>query len=483
MSSALDRLAMRGVSAPGERGIDIPLAKIRFDPTQPRKAYRHLDGQVAEKDEAYIAELAKTIEENGLIQAITVQEQGDGSYLVVVGECRTRAHLLLGKPTIRAVVRNDLTNASRRLLYQIVENVTRQKLTDQELAESIQKLKEGGDGVEPLSQVQIAKILGKSEGWVSRFVKYGDEELQRLWVKSGIADSVEHVYRLSILPSAMQVDIRRRVELPEDDVEWLAKPLGRDTIDKFTKQAKIEKAGKKKDVKPVHSVAPKQDSTLTSTAVDSGASGGVSEVDDAGSGFGPITGPDGDRGWLGNTLNGVSKVGETITDTEDVAGCSETDGTSDSFLQSVQPDAQLQAQALATAVMDAHSVTEPKGAASLASAKGGYSLPEEARAAILGSTGVASSSSGGQGASAQPKQAPVNCRVPMGSVVALLDVLKANEAMNGALDAVQCELTIPGPLAQLIANELSGMIVDHKDVPSLMQRQLVRLGQAPTLKH
>src|ERR1035441_6207135 len=72
-----------------ERGIDIPLNKIRFDTTQPRKAFHHLDGRIAEKDEAYIEELAQSIQKNSLIQAITVQEVGDGTYSVVVGECRT----------------------------------------------------------------------------------------------------------------------------------------------------------------------------------------------------------------------------------------------------------------------------------------------------------------------------------------------------------------------------------------------------------
>ena len=476
MSSALDRLAKRGVSAPGERGIDIPLAKIRFDPTQPRKAYRHLDGRVAEKDEAYIEELAQTIEENGLIQAITVQEMGDGTYLVVVGECRTRAHLLLGKETIRAVVRNDLTNTSRRLLYQIVENVTRQKLTDQELAESIQKLKEGGDGMEPMTQVQIAKTLGKSEGWVSRFVKYGDEELQRLWVKSGIADSVEHLYRLSILPSAMQVDIRRRVELQEDDPEWLAKPLGRDTIDKLTKEAKLGKAKKKgamdvphvapvAPVAPVAHAAPVQSSApVQSIAQEQGAAPGddfIADVTSAGSGG--VSGP-GSDGWT-HSVNGVAEG----------KGSAPSSGAVQEMGDGLAADVAAQAQALSAAVVDAHGASQGAGPSAAAVEQKKYFLPEEARAAILGSTGLAVSPTGVDGK--VEKQAPVNCRVPMGSVVALLDVLNSNSAMKSAVNVVQCDLNIPGALAQLIANELAGMIVDQKEVASLMQRELVRLGQ------
>ena len=463
MSSALDRLAMRGVSAPGERGIDIPLAKIRFDPNQPRKAYRHLDGRVAEKDEAYIAELAQTIEENGLIQAITVQEMGDGTYMVVVGECRTRAHLLLEKPTIRAVVRNDLTNASRRLVYQVVENVTRHKLSDQELAESIQILIKGSDGVEPMSQVQIAKMLGKSEGWVSRFVRYGDEELQRLWVKSGIADSVEHLYRLSILPSAMQVDIRRRVELPEDDPEWLAKPLGRDTVERLTKEAKAGKAAKKKGATdtapaaPIHS-APGQSVVAGMTGAPGGQEVGAPAAQlgsgQAANANDPSTGSD---GWA-HAVNGVAQEHATMP-------------SSSAGVDSV-------GQALGAAVVSAHESAErAPGPATATAEKKVYSLPDDARAAILGSTGSAASQNVSKEDAAAQKQAPVNCRVPLSSVVALLNVLKSNEAMQGSVNVVQCDLNIPGSLAQLIANEIAGMIVDQKEVASLMQRELVKLGQ------
>jgi len=460
MSSALDRLAKRGVSAPGERGIDIPLDKIRFDPTQPRKAFHHLDGRVAVSDEEYIAELAKTIEENGLIQAITVQEMADGTYLVVVGECRTRAHLLLGKPTIRAVVRNDLTNASRRLLYQIVENVTRQKLTDQELAESIQKLKEGGDGVEPMSQVQIAKVLGKSEGWVSRFVKFGDEELQRLWVKSGIVDSVEHLYRISILPSAVQVDIRRRVELPPDDAEWLEKPLRRDVIEMFAKEAK---ASKKKDVQP----AP---ASLSGNAAPA-FGGGVSNLSSGGA-------PGDSGGGVAAIDAGASSSAAPTTDgwTHSVNGVSTEQGASDGG-SSGPMDEKAQGEALAAAVVHGNTPAAPASdASSSGHSKGTYQLPEDARAAILGAAGQVSPLVESSGGAPEVVQAPVNCRVPMAKVVALLETLKSDEAMREALHSVQCELNIPGALAQLIANQLAGIIVDRKEIPALMQRELMKLG-------
>lgn len=422
MSSALDKLGKRALEKPatGVREIEILLEKIRFDSTQPRKAFHPLDGRIAEKDEAYIAELAQTIDKNGLIHAITVEEVGDGTYRVVVGECRTRAHLLLGKKTIRAVVRNDLTSRSKRLIYQLVENVGRQDLTDAELAETIRELMKGGEDMEPMTQVQIAETMGKSEGWVSRFVKFGDEELQRLWIKTGIADTVEKVYRLSILPKATQVDIQRRVELPEGDIERLEKPLNRSVIDELAREAKI---GKKQ--------APQ---TQDKPGNEDGQSGRQSFVQDPGA-------AGGGREGEGQSSDAIDQALKTMA-SEGRQG---------------KPSA--------------HGAETPSG-----SGTDKYQLPDDARAELLGSLPAASSAAGaGAGGVRETIQPPVNCRVSVSSVISLLGALKSNKKVLSAIDNVQCSLNIPGPLAQLIANELTGIIVDQKEVPAIVQMELSKL--------
>lgn len=416
MSSALDKLAKRATPMTGGREIEIPLGKIRFDPTQPRKAFHHLDGRVDEKDEAYIQELAQTIKVNGLIEAITVSEVGDGTYLLIVGECRTRAHLLLGKDTIRGVVRNDLTSRSKRLIYQLAENVNRKDLTDQDLAESIRELMAGVEGSEPMSQVLIAEAFGKSEGWVSRFVKFGDEELQRLWVKSGIADTVEKVYRLSILPKAAQVDILRRVDLPKRDPEWLAKPLNRTVIDELARDAKIAKRDGPKSAPPAEPGAASAQP--------------LASAPDAG----------------GAKNNGVAS----------------DDAVGQAFARSAtQTRAQLDADDKAPATVIA---------------SGGYKLPAGAREALLGSVSTSSEGVPAHGSEKrEAMQSPVNCRVSVSTLIALVDVLKSSAEMRGAVDRVQCDLNIPGPLAQLIANQLTGVIVDRKEVPAIVQMELAKL--------
>jgi ParB family transcriptional regulator, chromosome partitioning protein len=63
----------------------IKLADIYGNPNQPRRRF----------DAEGLAELAGSIEMNGLVQPITVRKDDDGRYMIVAGERRYRAHRLL----------------------------------------------------------------------------------------------------------------------------------------------------------------------------------------------------------------------------------------------------------------------------------------------------------------------------------------------------------------------------------------------------
>ncbi len=425
MSSTMDRLRKRAVAAQtgAEREVLIPLDKLKFDPTQPRKAYHALDGRVSAEASAYIEELAASIKENGLIEPITVQEQGDGTYLVVVGECRTRAHLHLGMPTIRATVRNDLINPARRLIYQIAENVNRQDLTDEELALSIKLLLENGNDGKPMRQAEVAAHLGKSEGWVTRFVKFGDEELQRVWVKSGIVDSVEKLYRLSLLPKPVQMDILRRVELPEGDPEHYEKPLNRNLIDDLTREVKNAKSRE---------------------AFRSGAVPPL-PVESATSGTGQATGQP--------TASGSEPGGHVVGD-----------NVIDLAVQEILQKQHAESTGAASSVAGTESTSAGK-----------YALSEEARQKLLSDATIDTQ----QGASLTAedlRQAPVHCRVSVKNMEALLKLLEEDQGTLDSARSIRCDLVIPGGLAGQIANKLAGVIVDEQEVPAVVQSQLVMLG-------
>lgn len=419
----MDRLAKRAAAAPkgADSEILIPLDKLKFDPTQPRKAFHALDGRVAQKDEEYIQELAATIKENGLVQSITVQEQGDGTYLVVIGECRTRAHLLLGLTHIRATVRNDLTNRSRRLINQLTENVSRKDLSDEELALSIRVLLAGDADNKPMKQVEIAKQLGVGEGTITRLVRFGDEELQRVWFIPGIVDSKENLYQVSILPKTVQMEILTRVGLPEGDVNRLEKPLTRKEIETLTRDAKIakirERSGGYEPSAPIEPVPTNSDVPLDNHDMFVPPSGGV----------------------VGDNAIDLA-LQEAV-----IAGREDGDDVS-------------------------------KRPSEFTPAKE-YSLPDDVRLALLSGNSVDDDLSSSM-TSGEVNLAPVHCRVSIGNMESLLKVLEAAED-QGALDSarnIRCELIIPSVLAGKIANHLAGVIVADQEVPAVVQNELVKLG-------
>jgi ParB/RepB/Spo0J family partition protein len=396
----------------GGKIVAIPLDRIRFDPTQPRQAFHHPDGQVAEDDEKAVQELADSIKSQGLIHPITVQPIGDGTHRVVVGERRTRAHLLLGRNTIPAKIRADLTDTKRKLIYQLAENVNRQDLTDAEMARSIRNLMEGKGEEAPMTQSQIAKSLGKSEGWVSRYVKFGDEEQQRLWIHTGIADTVEKLYRLSVLPMPVQADIQRRVRLPRHHPERLAKPLNRNVIDDLARVAKLARAAS------THAT--------------------------------PVFPPGATSARL-PTRSGKAATREDATDFE-----------SAQLAQMAQAGREWAAES-AAGRKKAHTtlVSESSGSTR-------YTLPAADRAAILAAANV--TLQGSPRANAQP---PVTVRVPVSSLQKLLRKLEAED--RHALAGVQLSMNLPGPLAERIANVLAGVMVDPSEVPAVVQTELVKL--------
>ena len=405
------------------REAEIPLNKIVFDKTQPRSDFHHADGQVAPEAQLTLEELADSIRANDLISPITVESIGDGTYRVLVGERRTRAHLLIGKTTIRAIINDSLADADpkKRLLYQMAENVNRDDLSEMDMASKIRLLMDGQEGSPALTQTQIAKELGKSEGWVSRYVRYGDEEMQRLWLKTGIADSVENLYRLSVLPKAVQVDIQRRVALDSKDPEYMPVPLSRTVIDGFSKEAKQAK---------------KSARLIDAKAASEGAAAG------------PVMAPTPQTQHL-------SQSG--LTD----------EAQSPSLLQS---DKDGISQRLTEMAADGQQAAEQRASVStppvISDTGEGYKLSAQGRADILGKAQVAISDS----SSVQP---PVNVRTQMASLQTLLASL--DEEMVKDLKSVPLSLTLPGPLAQRIANALAGMIVEPTEVPSVVQNEMAKL--------
>ena len=144
---------MFGASADLPRIIELDLDKIQPNPNQPRKIF----------DETSLRELADSIEATGLLQPILVKPIDGlaGTYEIVAGERRFRAHGILGRTTIAAVIANGNTDE-----IAIVENVQREDLKPMELAESLDRLMQ----THGYTQEVVAKVIGKARSTVTELL-------------------------------------------------------------------------------------------------------------------------------------------------------------------------------------------------------------------------------------------------------------------------------------------------------------------------
>lgn len=133
---------------------EIPLARIRRNPYQPRQA---LDREALER-------LAESIAQHGVLQPVVVSETLDG-YQLVAGERRVRAAELAGLDRIPAVIRH--TAGRERLELALIENIQRADLNAIEEANAYRQLiDEFG-----LGQEEIAARLGRSRSAVANTLR------------------------------------------------------------------------------------------------------------------------------------------------------------------------------------------------------------------------------------------------------------------------------------------------------------------------
>jgi len=156
--------------------LHIPLDEIEPDPDQPRKF----------TDPEALQDLANSILQHGVIQPITVRRNGD-KYQIVTGERRWRASklaLATGSPCQRkgydltripAVIVEPETDTDR-LEMQLVENLARADMSDEDTAKALQILFENLK----LSQEEIGKRIGRSKKWVANMLARTKPEAQEI---------------------------------------------------------------------------------------------------------------------------------------------------------------------------------------------------------------------------------------------------------------------------------------------------------------
>lgn len=146
---------------PSARSTSLPIDSIVASKTNPRK---HFDKQ-------YLADLAGSIREKGVIQPIIVRPRAHaGAYELVVGECRWQASKLAGQTEIPVIVRT--LSDGDVLDLQLVENLHRKDLSPLEQAVGYRALITANP--DKHSAETIATRIGMSPAWVWDRLKLND---------------------------------------------------------------------------------------------------------------------------------------------------------------------------------------------------------------------------------------------------------------------------------------------------------------------
>jgi len=133
----------------------IPLDHLASNPFQPRSQF----------EEKELAELAVSIQEQGIIQPVTVRRIGPDKYQLISGERRCRAARIAGLKEIPAYIR--LANDEQMLEMSIVENIQRMDLNPLEVALSFQRLIEECR----IRQEDLSQKVGKDRSTISNYIR------------------------------------------------------------------------------------------------------------------------------------------------------------------------------------------------------------------------------------------------------------------------------------------------------------------------
>ncbi|MDR9777658.1 ParB/RepB/Spo0J family partition protein [Rhizobium hidalgonense] len=140
----------------GRQHTRIALNLIDPNPFQPRK-------QFTEKE---LQSLATSIKESGLLQPVSVR-QLDDRYQLISGERRLRAHHILNKTTIEALI--IPTTDEEMGILALAENIDRQDLSDYEIGQALRQI----ESLFP-SKKKLAESVGLNREDMYRYFAFED---------------------------------------------------------------------------------------------------------------------------------------------------------------------------------------------------------------------------------------------------------------------------------------------------------------------
>ena len=133
----------------------VELDKILPNPNQPRKNF----------DEEGLKELASSIKVHGIIQPLVLNDNGDGTYLIIAGERRFRAAKIAGLKSVPVIIKNYTDKQIKEI--SIIENLQREDLNPIEAASAIKQLMEEYK----LTQEAVSERIGKSRSNIANTLR------------------------------------------------------------------------------------------------------------------------------------------------------------------------------------------------------------------------------------------------------------------------------------------------------------------------
>ena len=120
-------------------------------------------------NDASLQELAESIREVGVLQAIAVRPRTAGGYEIIYGERRYRASLLAGAKTIKATIYNNITDDEAEDMS-LSENLQREQVRPTEEARAFKRLLEKGR----YDMYSLVSRFGRSEKYIYTRLKLNE---------------------------------------------------------------------------------------------------------------------------------------------------------------------------------------------------------------------------------------------------------------------------------------------------------------------
>lgn len=154
LGKGLGALIPEALAGPAETN-EIELDRIKPNPFQPRQSF----------DDGRLQELALSIKEHGVLQAVVVSPSSEGDYILVAGERRCRAAKIAGLRAIPAVVK--MLDRKTMLEIALIENLQREDLNPVEEAQAYRRLMQEYN----YTQEELARRIGRSRPSIANSIR------------------------------------------------------------------------------------------------------------------------------------------------------------------------------------------------------------------------------------------------------------------------------------------------------------------------